>query len=92
MLYVADSHGSGWDPTLFEWGVQANMPGPYANQPAIGDRIFLGGSNDGLTFNQNLCVIGTGPDINGTLFVDGAVTFLQDNQPTQPVLVYWQEG
>jgi hypothetical protein len=91
VLYIADSHGSGWDPTVLEFGLTANMPGLYT-QPASGDRIFLGGSDDGLTFKQNLYVFGTGPNINGTLFVDGPVTFLKDNLPVQPVLVFWQEG
>lgn len=88
-LDIADGHGSGWDATFFKYSLQVNMPGSLAASAAINDVVMLGGSGDGLTFNRNLYVYGKGPSTNGTVFVNGSVTFLFNNNVTTPVHSYF---
>lgn len=91
VIYIADSHGSGWDATTFKSGVQANMPGLLASTAANGDNIYVGGSSDGVTFSSNLYVYGKGPSTNGTLHIDGAAKFKLFNMTVNPVLVAWNK-
>jgi hypothetical protein len=93
-LYIADAHGHGWDPTFFAAALKANLPGAAVQGTGQNDLIQIG-NGDGLTFNQQLFVVGGTPKtpggVSGTLSIDGPITFnLNGVAQALPVVTNWK--